>query len=49
MNSVVPGSVLLLHPTSETNAVILGDVIRTLKNDGYRFGTLEELFCNEKA
>ena len=48
VNSVVPGSVLLLHPTSETNAVILGDVIRTLKNDGDRFGTLEELFCNEK-
>ena len=49
VNSVVPGSVLLLHPTSETNAVILGDVIRTLKNNGYRFGTLEELFCNEKG
>ena len=37
------GEVMLLHPTSATNAEILGDVIRTLKADGYRFGTLDEL------
>ncbi len=37
------GAVILLHPTSATNAAILGDVIRTLKAEGYRFGTLAEL------
>ena len=37
------GEVMLLHPTSEVNARILGDVIRELKNQGYRFGTLDEL------
>ena len=37
------GEVMLLHPTSETNAEILGEVIRELKRQGYRFGTLDEL------
>ena len=37
------GEVMLLHPTSSTNAEILGDVIRELKSQGYRFGTLDEL------
>ena len=37
------GAVLLLHPTSATNAAILGEVIHRLKADGYRFGTLDEL------
>lgn len=37
------GAVILLHPTSKTNAEILGEVIRTLKSEGYRFGTLDEL------
>ena len=37
------GEVMLLHPTSETNAAILMDVIRELKAQGYRFGTLDEL------
>jgi peptidoglycan-N-acetylmuramic acid deacetylase len=41
------GEIMLLHPTSGTNAEILGDVIRTLKRDGYRFGTLDELTCGE--
>ncbi|MBR3640118.1 MAG: polysaccharide deacetylase family protein, partial [Clostridia bacterium] len=49
VSSVRPGVVLLLHPTSKTNAEILGDVIRTLKKEGYRFGTLDELFDDEKA
>ena len=40
------GEVMLLHPTSATNAEILGDVIRELKSQGYRFGTLDEL-CGE--
>lgn len=37
------GAVILLHPTSATNAEILGDLIRTWKAEGYRFGTLDEL------
>ncbi len=37
------GGVILLHPTSATNAAILGDVIAALKADGWRFGTLDEL------
>ena len=41
------GAVLLLHPTSQTNAEILGDVIRECKAQGYRFGTLEELLQNQ--
>lgn len=43
MENIHNGEVMLLHPTSETNAAILGDVIRELKADGYRFGTLDEL------
>lgn len=35
--------VMLLHPTSATNAAILEDVIVTLKNEGYRFGRVDEL------
>jgi len=37
------GEVLLLHPTSSTNAAILDELITTLKKQGYRFGTLDEL------
>ena len=37
------GEIMLLHPTSATNAAILADVIRELKAQGYRFGTLDEL------
>lgn len=37
------GEVLLLHPTSSTNAAILSDLIREWKSMGYRFGTLGEL------
>lgn len=37
------GGVILLHPTSATNAAILGEVIAALKADGWRFGTLDEL------
>ena len=37
------GAILLLHPTSKTNASILKDVINELRSQGYRFGTLEEL------
>ncbi len=37
------GEVLLLHPTSATNAAILSRLIKTWKSMGYRFGTLNEL------
>ncbi len=40
------GAVILLHPTSATNAAILGDIIDELKTQGYRFGTLDELTVN---
>ena len=37
------GEVLLLHPTSETNAKILDELIKHWKSEGFRFGTLDEL------
>lgn len=43
MDNVHNGAVLLLHPTSKTNALILPTVIDELRAQGYRFGTLEEL------
>ena len=43
LDNVHNGEVMLLHPTSATNAAILKDVIQTLKAQGYRFGTLDEL------
>lgn len=43
LDNIHNGAILLLHPTSETNAAILGDVIDELRAQGYRFGTLDEL------
>lgn len=40
------GMILLLHPTSSTNAEILGDLIDTWREAGYRFGSLNELAGN---
>ena len=37
------GEIMLLHPTSNTNAQILAAVIREARAQGYRFGTLDEL------
>jgi peptidoglycan-N-acetylmuramic acid deacetylase len=37
------GAVILLHPTSATNAAILNELIYEWKSQGYRFGTLDEL------
>lgn len=37
------GAVILLHPTSATNAEIMQDLIIRWKEMGYRFGTLDEL------
>ena len=44
LSCVHDGAVILLHPTSKTNADILDDVICELKNRGYSFGTLDELY-----
>ena len=41
---VHPGAVVLLHSTSKTNAEILDELLTKWKEEGYRFGTLEELF-----
>ena len=38
------GAVVLLHSTSATNAEILEELLTRWKEEGYRFGTLEELF-----
>ena len=43
LDNIHNGEIMLLHPTSSTNAQILGEVIRELKNQGYRFATLDEL------
>lgn len=37
------GAVILLHPTSSTNAEILPELIAIWKSEGYTFGTLDEL------
>ena len=39
-----PGAVVLLHSTSQTNAAILEELIGKWKEEGYQFGTVEELF-----
>ena len=43
LDNIHNGAVILLHPTSATNAAILPDIIASLKSQGYRFGTLHEL------
>lgn len=43
LKNIHNGAVLLLHPTSKTNADILGDIIDELHSQGYSFGTLDEL------
>ena len=37
------GEIMLLHPTSSTNAEIMPSLIKELKKMGYRFATVEEL------
>lgn len=37
------GEILLLHPTGATNAAILDELLTRLEEQGYRFGSLEEL------
>ena len=43
LDNIHNGEIMLLHPTSATNAQILKDIIIELKNEGYRFGSLKEL------
>ncbi len=43
LDNVHPGEIMLLHPTSKTNAEILDKVLATLEKDGYRFGSLTEI------
>lgn len=38
-----PGAILLLHPTSATNAAILPYLIDCFRSEGYRFASLDEL------
>lgn len=37
------GAIILLHPTSKTNADILDKLLTFCENEGYRFGSLDEL------
>ena len=43
LSNIHNGEIMLLHPTSKTNADILGEVISELRAQGFRFGTLDEL------
>ena len=47
LSNIHNGEIMLLHPTSETNAKILKDIIKELKSQGFRFGTLDELTANQ--
>lgn len=38
------GEIMLLHPTSSTNAAIMDRLLTTLEQEGYRFGCLNELW-----
>ncbi len=42
MENIHNGEVILLHPNSQTNAIILGRVLTSLKEQGYSFGSLED-------
>lgn len=46
LSNVHNGEVMLLHPTSSTNVEIMRDLIKNLKAQGFRFGTIEELCCD---
>ena len=43
MDHIHNGEIMLLHPTSATNAAILDEVLTRLEAEGYRFGSLDEL------
>lgn len=43
LENVHNGEIMLLHPTSKTNALILKDIIHELRNQGFKFGIINEL------
>ena len=43
LENIHNGEVMLLHPTSSTNAQIMSDLIKALKSQGFVFETVEEL------
>lgn len=43
MSNIHNGAIILLHPTSATNAEILPEVIKQLKTQGYTFKTIDNL------
>jgi len=43
LDNAHPGEIMLLHPTSATNAKVLDTVLTKLEADGYRFASLNEL------
>ncbi len=43
LENIHNGEIMLLHPTSSTNAEIMRDIIKELKAQGFRFGSLDEL------
>lgn len=43
MTNVHPGAIILLHAVSESNTEALDDILKDLKADGYRFGSLYEI------
>ena len=43
LDNIHNGAIILLHPTSKTNAEIMPELIQKLKSQGYRFGTLDEI------
>lgn len=43
MDNIHNGAIILLHPTSKTNADIMSELIKSIKSQGYRFGALDEI------
>ena len=43
LDNIHNGEIMLLHPTSATNAKIMEKLIRELKSLGYKFATLDEI------
>ena len=44
-----PGAVVLLHSTSKTNCEILDDLLTKWENEGYTFGTLNDLVTGNRS
>lgn len=47
MSNLHNGEIMLLHPTSATNAMVLREVIQEIKSMGYRIGSLDEINTKE--